>query len=511
MSRINTNVQSLIAQRVLGQNNTGLNSSLERLSTGLRINRGKDDPAGLIASENMRSELASLNSAVKNGERADQVMNIAEGGLQEISSMLVELQGLLNASASQAGLSDSEREANQLQIDSILQTIDRVAGSTSFQGTKLLNGNFDYQVTGVNAGVSDFSVRGAKFTGSSQTVSAIVTGSARRGEMMLVLSGGSLNLSAAGNSFVIEIAGSKGSRELSFSSGQSTASIAAAINALTEVTGVSAVVPTGSTSFIRLRSAEFGSDEFVSLKVLNDGGATSSGTAANTGIYAVSADGNLGAELGELNAATNGFRKSGQDIQGTINGIIATGKGRTMSVNTDFLDMEMTLAAASAAAVSSRVAFTITGGGADFQLGSDVNVANKVSIGIKNVAARNLGRVEESASQAYTLADLASGKALNVVDGDKLGLAQKAVANAIEQVSTLRGRIGAFQKNVIGSTVRSLGVAIENTSAAESAVRDADFAKETAQMTRNQILVSAATNTLALANQNPQSALQLLG
>src|SRR5690606_22490791 len=136
------------------------------------------------------------------------------------------------------------------------------------------------------------------------------------------------------------------------------------------------------------------------------------------------------------------------------------------SVNTDFLDMEMTLAAASAAAVSSRVAFTITGGGADFQLGSDVNVANKVSIGIKNVAARHLGRVEESASQAYTLADLASGKALNVVDGDKLGLAQKAVANAIEQVSTLRGRIGAFQKNVIGSTVRSLGVAIENTSAA---------------------------------------------
>src|SRR5690606_36050096 len=155
-----------------------------------------------------------------------------------------ELQGLLNGSANTAGLSDSEREANQLQIDSILQTIDRVAGSTSFQGTKLLNGNFDYQVTGVNGGVSDFSVRGAKFTGSSQTVSAIVTGSARRGGIVLNLSAatgaGTLNLGSAGRSFVIEIAGSKGSRELSFSSGQGVASIAAAINSFTEVTGATA-------------------------------------------------------------------------------------------------------------------------------------------------------------------------------------------------------------------------------------------------------------------------------
>ena len=89
MSRINTNVQSLIGQRVLGGNNKTLNTSLERLSTGLRINRGKDDPAGLIASENLRSEKASITAAIGNAERADQVVNIAEGGLQEINSLLI--------------------------------------------------------------------------------------------------------------------------------------------------------------------------------------------------------------------------------------------------------------------------------------------------------------------------------------------------------------------------------------------------------------------------------------
>ena len=141
MSRINTNVTSLTAQRVLGQNNNSLGQSLSRLSTGLRINRGKDDPAGLIASENLRSEKSGINAALKNSERADQVVNIAEGGLQEVSNLLTELQGLLTTSANDAGLSESEKEANQLQIDSILQTIDRVAGATSFQGTKLLNGN----------------------------------------------------------------------------------------------------------------------------------------------------------------------------------------------------------------------------------------------------------------------------------------------------------------------------------------------------------------------------------
>ena len=114
MSRINQNIPSLIAQRVLGGQNKGLANSLQRLSTGLRINRGADDPAGLIASENLRAEKAAIGSAIKNSERADQVVNVAEGGLQEVSNMLVELQGLVGARPTKQAF----RKKSAMQISS---------------------------------------------------------------------------------------------------------------------------------------------------------------------------------------------------------------------------------------------------------------------------------------------------------------------------------------------------------------------------------------------------------
>ena len=169
MSRINTNVASLLGQRILGQQTALQQVSLQRLSTGLRINSGKDDPSGLIASENLRSETASINAAVGNATRADQVVGIAEGGLSEVSGLLTSLQGLIGQSANKAGLSASEKSANQLQIDSILQTIDRVANSTSFEGTKLLNGNFDYTIAGNNGSqLTDIKVDSARIPQGGQ-------------------------------------------------------------------------------------------------------------------------------------------------------------------------------------------------------------------------------------------------------------------------------------------------------------------------------------------------------
>ena len=114
MSRINSNVTSLLVQRTLGQNNTNLARSLERLSTGYRINRGADDPAGLVASEKLRSETKALEAAIGNAERADQIANIVEGGLQEIGGLLVEVQGLIGQNGSETGLTTEEKEANHL-------------------------------------------------------------------------------------------------------------------------------------------------------------------------------------------------------------------------------------------------------------------------------------------------------------------------------------------------------------------------------------------------------------
>ncbi len=515
MGRINTNVQSLIAQRVLTQNNASLSTALERLSTGVKINRGKDDPAGLIASENLRSEQKSLNQAISNADRADQVVNIAEGGLQEVSSLLTELQGLVTNTASKAGLSVEEKNASQLQIDSILQTIDRVSSSTNFQGIKLLNGNFDFKTSGVQSGVSDFRVNAAKFSGASLAVDIQVTASAQQGGVFLSMGGTSININT-GSSLVVEISGSKGSRELSFASGTSLSKIKDAINTFSDVTGVTASLSSGATR-LALSSSDFGSSEFVSVKVVNAAGinSTNNGDAGTPtrGVYSRQAAAFNSANT-TINSsfanATNGVADYGQNVAATINGIAATSSGKTARINTDFLDVEVTLTTGESQGLGnvgsgSSPAFYITGGGADFQLAGRVDIAGKVSMGIRDVAVRKLGN-----STVGTLDRLASGKTNNVVNGDLAG-AQKIVSEAITQVSGLRGRLGAFQKNTVGATIRSLNVSVENTAAAQSVIRDSDFATETAQLTRSQILVSASTNILQLANQSPQSALQLLG
>lgn len=522
MTRINTNVSSLISQRVLGQNNGALTTSLERLSTGLRINRGKDDPAGLIASQNLRAEKSALGAAISNAERADQVVNIAEGGLNEVSALLTDLQSLVTQTANTAGLSREEREANQLQIDSILQTIDRIASATSFQGAKLLNGNFDYSTSAVADTVTQFKVYGAKLQyNGSLDVDVLVTASAQVGGFLLSFGGASLNLGTATDQFVIEIAGTKGSRELSFASGTSTANIAATINSFSDVTGVRATV-SGATGAVRLFTSNHGSEEFVSVRVVNEGGLV-----GGDGIYDLAA-GNADA-VGALSStfanARNRVTDYGQDVKATINGIVATTRGTTARINTDFLDVEVNLAydtggsaGPNAAQLGVVNAFQITGGGADFQLAGRVDIAGKVSVGVQNIAVRDLGRsilnVLDSSGSAsdktFTLADLSSGKDLNLKDGN-VSAAQSVIEKSIREVSSVRGRLGAFQANTVSATIRSLGIALENTSSAESVIRDSDFASETSSLTRSQILVASAQNTLALANSLPQSALQLLG
>jgi flagellin len=506
MSRINTNVSSQIAQRILSQNSKSLNTTLERLSTGLRINRGKDDPAGLIASENLRGEKTALGAAINNAERTDQLANIAEGGLQEVSNLLTDLQGLITATANNAGLSTEEKQANQLQIDSILQTIDRISDTTNFQGVKLLNGNFDFTSSNVAAGVSDFRVNGAKLSsGQSLAVQALVTTSAQTAAVFLSTAG-NLNLGASSDKFIIEVAGTLGSRELSFASGTTTANIVDAINSFRDVTGVSASVYTSgaTTNGVVLHSSEYGSDAFVSVKVVDDGNIAGAG-----GVYnALAAEGlkpdSSSGQTFSSTAAANGIRRNGQDLVATVNGVSATTKGRSARINTDFLDVELTLDSSTATQIGTVAAFTITGGGANFQLASRVDIGGKVALGIKNIAARKLGD-----SDVGFLNSLAAGKDNNVVDGD-LAQAQKIVAEGIRQISSLRGRLGAFQKNTVGATIRNLNVSLENSSAAESVIRDADFAAETAQLTRGQILSQASTNVLGLANQSPQLALQLL-
>jgi flagellin len=467
MSRINTNVSSLVAQRVLGKNNNTLNTSLQRLSTGLKINSGADNPAGLIASENLRAEKVGITTAIDNAERASNIIGTAEGGLNEVSSLLTELQGLVGQSANSGGLSAEELAANQLQVDSILATINRIAQSTSFQGTKLLNGNYDYATSSVGtSAVQNLQVNSTRIPdGASVAIVVQVVTSAQTG--LLQYTGGTVT----GSTVTLEISGSTGTEQLSFASGTTVSSIATAINGVKTATGVSATVLTGGT--LQANSTKFGANEFVGIKAL-------------TGTFTLTSN-----------------KDYGVDAAVTVNGAAAQTDGLKVQYRSSNVDIEFDLD--TTANLNNAVkTFGIIGGGATFALGSKVTETDKASIGIASVSTGSLGD-----STIGFLSSIGSG-GTNSLTSTSLTKAQQILDRSIKQVSGIRGRLGAFQKFTIGSTINSLGVAFENASAAESAIRDTDFAAETAQLTRAQILSQAASTVLSQANASPQAALRLL-
>ncbi len=483
MSRINTNVPSMLAQRTLKQQNDLLTTSLERLSTGLRINRGSDDPAGLIASENLRAEKAAITAAISNAERADQVVNIAEGGLVEISNLLTELESLVDTSANDAGLSAEEKEANQLQVDSILQTIDRIANSTSFEGIKLLNGTYAYTTSGVSTtALDDVAVNAARLpVGGSVGVTVDTVSAASAAYTFLSAGAGNL---LSGTSLTLEVAGNKGIQQFTFASGTTGAAMASAVNAFSSVTGVSAAA---SGVYLRFNSTEFGSSQFASVKKI-----------AGDAAYDASLYTNVSG------AGADDVKDFGYDANVVINGQAATVDGLDARVSSGLLDVQVTLASANNTAGATE-SFDVTGGGATFSLAPKLDLAGRASLGIEAVTTGRLG----SRTNGF-LSTLATGGTSNVETGD-VDTGQLIVRDAITQVSQLRGRLGAFQKNTVAASIRSLGVALENTAAAESQIRDTDFASETANLTRSQILVNAATSVLGLANSSPQSVLSLIG
>src|SRR3954467_580304 len=190
MARINTNVASLTAQRGLGNSQKTLNSTLERLSSGLRINRGADDPAGLIASENLRSEITGINQAVDNSQRASNVISTTEGALSEAESLLLNVKSLVVQAANSGAPSPEEGRANQLQGDSAVQSITRISNTTTFAGLNLLNGSLDYITSGVNTtDIKSLDIAQANFgTASMIPVDINVVTSARTAELQFTAS-----------------------------------------------------------------------------------------------------------------------------------------------------------------------------------------------------------------------------------------------------------------------------------------------------------------------------------
>jgi len=465
MTRINTNIPALTAQHDLVRAQRDLTTSLRRLSSGIRINSASEDPAGLIISELLRAEMASINRAISNTQRAVNIVATTEGALNEVNSLLVDIREKVVEAASTGALSEEEINANQLQIDSAVRSISRIANSTSFGGRTLLNGTLDYVYSGIDgSNVADATVYAAQFAGNSNIKVVVdVTSTASAAKIAYANSA----LGASGASF--EIAGTKGSEVLTFGASASTSAMVFAINTVTDVTGVSASL---SGNALVLSSDEVGSDEFVSVDVLSG------------------------------SFTTTAQRDEGADADATVNGAAVDAQGNDLLVNQ--LNLQATIDIDSGAAVGAST-FYITGGGALFQIGQDVGFGGQYNIGIQSVNPARLGRT----GVGY-LNQIATGGTYSL-DNDGAAQAQKIVDEAILAITTLRGRLGALQRNTFETNINSLRVALENVTSAESDIRDTDFAKETAAMTRAQILVSAGTSILQTANTIPQNVLALLG
>ncbi|HUU84322.1 MAG TPA: flagellin, partial [Phycisphaerae bacterium] len=235
MSTINTNIPSLVSQRGLRRSQFDLGQSLQRLSTGLKINRGADDPAGLIVSERLRSEIAASQQAIRNSQRAINVIATTEGALDEVSALLSDIQAKLVEAANTGAFSDEERDANQLQIDSAIDSIARIANTTTFAGRKLLDGGLDYVTSGVDTTMlADVSVLGASFgTRDFIPVEVEVSTSAQKAQLTFPASA----ISTAGG-VTIDVQGVDGIITLSFPASASTVDIIDAINAEQDATGV---------------------------------------------------------------------------------------------------------------------------------------------------------------------------------------------------------------------------------------------------------------------------------
>jgi flagellin len=491
-STINTNVQSLTAQRNLAASQASLTTSMQRLSSGLRINSAKDDAAGLAISDRMTSQIRGLNTAARNSNDGISLAQVAEGALASTTANLQRIRELAVQAANGTN-SGSDRLALQQEVMQLKSEIARVGKQTEYNGLKLLDGSFTTQQfqVGANANQSiGVSVSSALATdmGNNQVKSNIVNPS-------MATAAGAATMADTVNGFLAQklIVAGNGSVNTTpqLAAGSSARDVAAAINAFSPKSGVVAVPITKAT----LSNVSTGSVQFT-MK------------GANTDAITVSATVNSESDLSPIAQAIN--------AQSETTGITATAdkSGNLFLTQSDGYDIKIqnktetaglvgaTIVGADEAtqvqfsAASGGTAAVAIGGTIDFNsstgftITSDVADATLIEGGNKGSDLNAIASIDISTQEG-------AAAALQVVDG------------ALASVSANRAQLGAVQNRFM-STIENLNTNSENLSASRSRILDADFALETANLTRTQILQQAGSAMVAQANQLPQAVLQLL-
>ncbi len=445
---INTNMMSLNSQRNLDSSQGALKTSLQRLSSGLRINSAKDDAAGLAISERFTSQIRGLNQAVRNANDGISLAQTSEGALTEYGAMAQRVRELAVQSANDTN-SSSDRQALNNEVSQLLSEMSRIATSTDFNGQKVLDGSLeslDFQV-GANRG---------------QTIT--VTGTdARTSEVgAAVLEGDDIASTTAMTGLTDDMTINGVSVDLS--SVSTTADIVDAINAKTGDTGVTATQD--STTEV----------EFTSLSLPSG---TTSDIIVNGTTVTIADGASADAAAATISDGVDGVTAT-VDSDGNI----------TLSSSSDIVitDADDVLGGGSPA-TTYAAAIDLTA-----EYGNDISVAGTdapTALGLTGTA------------QQMSLADV------SVATKEDSNDALRTLDYSLQMLNGFRSELGAIQ-NRFESTISNLSTTSENLSAARSRIQDADFAAETAELTRTQILQQAGTAMLAQANQIPQNVLSLL-
>jgi len=474
---INSNIPSLTAQRNLNTSQSDLNTSLQRLSSGLRINSAKDDAAGLAISERFTAQIRGLNQAARNANDGISLAQTAEGDMAAITNNLQRIRELSVQSAN-ATNSSSDRAALQLEVSELVSEIDRVASTSSFNGVKLLDGSFSDQAFQVGANA-----------GETVTISSIA--SARTASL-----GTSLQASVTGGDFTA----------------------AAIVSGDVTVNGKAvAATSDGSTNFAQqIADAIQLADSTVTATVGKSEIAASGGLAvdgSNAGNYTLTvegvnllsavdattvADSDLQASL-DSSAIQSALAAQGVSVSGTVAGSNLT----FTKADGSNLVLTETSTGSSTTSLAGITANTTTTAYGTVDLSSSSNIA---------LTETNGGGLAKIGLSVGTTTTALTGTTIATTDISTVAGANAAIASAdaaLTTVNSSRASLGAVQ-NRFDSVVSSIQTTSENLSASRSRIRDADFAEETAALTRAQILQQAGVSILGQANSLPQNALSLL-
>lgn len=463
---INTNITSLSSQRNVNQSQSALSDSLKKLSSGLRINSAKDDAAGLAIAEKLTSQIKGSQQASRNANDAISLTQTAEGDLNQVTNNLQRIRELATQSLNSTN-SASDRQALQDEVGQLVSEIDRTASTSSFNGIKLLDGTFTNQSfqVGPEAGqtINISGIASARASALGAGYSASTTGTATTGALVagnLVINGTAVGASVAGSA-----------------SGQSASSAYAIANAInSSSTGVTATANTTTVAGAAPAGNSAIAANAFSINGVNIGAIADGGNAAGQGS-------NVAAAINKVSAAT---------------GVTATFDNTTGAVS---------LAAADGRDIAIAGTVTNTGLTAATTRGTiSLSTDNSAGITISGSGVANAGLTAGTTNASQT------GTALSLTNiSSAAGAAEaiKTVDAALKTVNSTKSVLGAYQ-NRFNSVISSLSTSTENMMASRSRIQDVDYASETANMTKQQILQQAGTAMLAQANSLPQSVLSLL-